>query len=181
MFITLWTKVGFYAALAVGGFMLGASWQGSRDRIEMLELQNSIQTQSLQAEQQIREKTQELLQATAEATEDGQKGIDRVHERFTNLMLGLSSDRMPNGNGQGSLQMPDTPTHTGDAQPNLCKCPRRDNKGIRQLRAKLYAVGHDCDVLAEKYNSLLKFVEAERGSNKTAEQKTATNSERQVP
>ena len=148
----------FQWALVVLAFAAGwvvNGWRWERDKAEFEAQANQKALEQLESTRTIEQNLQGLLNLTSQGLRQDYEAVNQKYKLALNRIDDL--ERMQHNNPDSADAVPQTPaTAAGTCKPCKCK-PSREN-GNRAKRA--LEIARDCDLLAVRYNKLVKFYES---------------------
>lgn len=147
----------FHWALVAVAFAAGwmvNGWRWERDRAEFEAEANKKALEQTQSVREIERGLQTFVNLTSSEL---RKDYDSVNQKYRDALNRIDDlERMQHNNPDSADAVPQTPaTAAGACKPCKCKPSRTD--GSRAKRA--LEIARDCDLLAVRYNKLLKFYE----------------------
>lgn len=148
----------FHWALVAVAFAAGwviNGWRWERDRAEFEAQANKKALQQTQSVREIERGLQTFANLTAS---DLKRAYDNINQKYLDALNRISDfERVQHNNPDSANPMPKTPTTTArTCKPCTGQSPRPDaDRAKRALE-----IARDCDLLAVRYNKLVKFYES---------------------
>lgn len=127
-------------------------WRWERDRAEFEAQANKAALEQLESTRTIEQNLQGLLNLTSQGLRQDYEAVNQKYKLALNRIDDL--ERMQHNNPDSADAVPQTPaTAAGACKPCTGQSPRPDaDRAKRALE-----IARDCDLLAVRYNKLLKF------------------------